>query len=71
MAGVQIGIGHFGAIGLEAVEVFDLRAVDRAALEKVASAEDGLGLAQAHDFAHDSELRTLFVEEIPVEPGEW
>ena len=42
VAGVPIGIGHLGAVRLEPVEVLDLRAVNGAALEKVAAAEDGL-----------------------------
>src|SRR5436190_1775536 len=35
VAGVPIVIVHFGSVGLDPVKVFDIRAVDRAPLEKM------------------------------------
>ena len=70
MAGIPIGIGHLGAVGFDPVEVFDVRAVDGAALEKMAAAEDRLRLAQAQQLAREIEQRALFGGELPVEPRE-
>ena len=63
-------LGHLGAVGLEPVEVLDLRAMNRPALEKVAPAEDGLRFAQVHEVTHEFEQRTLFAGELPIEPGD-
>jgi hypothetical protein len=52
-----IPIGHLGPIGLEPVEVFDFRAVNRATLKKMAPAEDRLRFAQVNEVTHKSEQR--------------
>jgi hypothetical protein len=48
-----IAIGHFSPVGLEPVEVFDLRAVNRPSLKEIASTKDGLRFAQAHNLADE------------------
>ena len=68
MPGVPIRVGHLGAVRLEPVKVFDLRAVNLPALEEVASPKDRLRLAQAHHLADKVEQRALFGGEMPIEP---
>jgi hypothetical protein len=65
---VPIAVSHFCAVGLEPVEVFGLRAMNRPALKKIASAEDRLRFAQAREVADELAQRALFRREVPIEP---
>src|SRR4029450_12875408 len=65
---VPIDVSHFCTVGLEPVEVFDLRAMNRATLKKMATAEDRLRFAQAHEVTEEIEQRTLFGGKIPIQP---
>src|SRR4030095_16350062 len=65
---VPIGVSHFCAVGLEPVEVFDLRAINLPTLKKIASATSRICLTKEHDCADELERSALFGREIPIEP---
>src|SRR4030095_9910724 len=65
---IPIRVGHFGSVGLDPVNVLDVRAMNRPPLEKTAPAKNRLGLAKSNYGAPESEQSALIRGEIPVEP---
>ena len=61
---------HLVAVGLEPVDVLDARAVDGAALEEVAAAEDRVFAAQRDDALHEGEEFPVVGGKIPVHPAD-
>ena len=68
MGAGPIDIRHLGAIGPEPVDILDVGAVDGAALEEVAAAEDGLGAAEIDERANKFEEVEAFGIKCPIDP---
>src|ERR1044072_6895514 len=61
---------HFLPVGPEPGQVFDLGAVNAAALEKLSAAKDRMGGAQHDQGAGKGEQGLLLARDVPVEPAD-